>query len=156
MLSQEEVFDALNLKERGIKLEFVKRLFSYFAARAAGNSDSDDRRGGVADLNAHSFFLGAFNFCSLPRGDYMTRFLFQLYGGDEYGMSALEFRVMCDDMLDGGWMALKNCRLVRLLEHFIEMEHLKESDKKGGGHKSRKSHHSVRAQRKCARSEATK
>ena len=61
LLSQEEVFEAMNLKVAGLKLEFVSRLFSYFRS-SYGGAGADDRRGGGA-LNEHSFFLGVFNFC---------------------------------------------------------------------------------------------
>ena len=96
----------------------------------------------------------------------MSRFIFQLYGGTELGMSPLQFSVMCTELLgDGVFMKGEapdgkeegedggdQSRMIKLIEHFIQISKLNEACGHGthksrrrsmhkSGHKSHKSHH---------------
>jgi Ca2+-binding EF-hand superfamily protein len=87
LVSQDEVFDEMEMEGSKISREFLASLFRYFNDQHVSRKNISSE-----DLNEHSFFIGIFNFCTLPRGDYMTRFVFQLYGGTEEGMSPKQVR----------------------------------------------------------------
>jgi len=69
LVSQDEVFDAMDMEEEGkIQRAFMNHLFSYF-----NDYHHEGKNLNTVDLNEPAFFIGIFNFCTMPRGDYMTR-----------------------------------------------------------------------------------
>ena len=122
-ISRKEVFAKMDLKNHNLRLPFVARLLNYFMNNVIKDSDKTnlsighEKTNKILPLNKATFFLGILNFCSLPRGDYITRFIFDIYGGGATGLSANAFNTMCSEMLGEEQMVdLHGSRLVRLLE----------------------------------------
>ena len=109
-------------------LKKFQRLLGYLAHISGANESvrlSDHLT--QHDFSIDEFFLKSFNFLALPRGDFISRFLFELYGGDSDGMTPKMFSVMCSEMLsfaasttatgDDETTPFLDSRLVRLVAH---------------------------------------